>query len=254
MLMKGTQHALRLMTESALPIYADFELDEWELPSTILLNAAELQVSDLPLKGKGKDDRTLIEHIVRAAAAAKKFFFCCFDEIQVLYKEEKCQLGQDIVRELLCLGKASGVATIITGSSVNVKYLAFHHTKMLDPAVDLGGYANLNHTVYGSRTIHPLRTPEELSSCYPSCDISDLFLRTGGINIGRNAASKDFQGSERDANIVGFMSDIALVALFAHFLGVNKLIQHGRVDEERVNAIIEVGSMVSLAVARKSCH
>lgn len=82
-------------------------------------------------------------------------------------------LGKEVVRELLVIGKASLSFGVLSGSSNDTVSLAHH------------GYPDLNHTVYRATPIYPLNTKaqveEVVKQLESTIDLDKLFLLTGGV-------------------------------------------------------------------------
>lgn len=111
----------------------------------------------------------------------------CADEFQGLYERqsnEQIEKAKQILHDLYLVGKSYGAVAIISGSSSNVRDLAFQRN-------GLGkGYQNFNHTVFQERRLEPLRTQQDFKDFLlrlpsPLCnyDPEEVFSATGGIGL-----------------------------------------------------------------------
>ena len=113
------------------------------------------------------------------AIKRKKGLIFFGDEIQELYKDIS---KLDVVRELIVIGKAGCSMGIISGSSSNVRALAFNQIQE-DKYLR---YPNLNHSVYSEVHLDPLRSEIEIRQYLQTKGITDmdpikLFELTGGV-------------------------------------------------------------------------
>jgi len=168
-IMKGLSSIIMDYGVNVISKYVDYEMSTTSIPPSKLIdeygfpNGFDYETYDKWCKNNRKG----------------VIFFA--DEIQFLYKEGN--IGENIVRELLCLGKSDYAKGIISGSSSNVNALAYRNNPN-DPTHF--GFPNLNHTVYRQCHLSPLRTRLDLAAVLAikgrqTIEIDELFRLTGGV-------------------------------------------------------------------------
>lgn len=111
------------------------------------------------------------------------------DEINSVYvkREEaraRCDRGVSIISEVLALGKSAHTTVLLSGSTSLLSSMVFCERESEWACL---GYRNLNHTVFMSETIYPIRSHQQCNEYYervfkqpPPAD-NVLFARTGGV-------------------------------------------------------------------------
>ena len=143
-LMKGLRSIIDENCIHVTTIFVDYETEEPKpLPSQLLLGF------DLP------DSKFNQETLCAYAKRVNKGVIFFGDEIQELYKNPS---NIPVVRQILAIGKTGCAMGIVSGSSFNVRALAF---KEIDDYKYLD-YPSLNNTVYKENHLNPLRTENEM--------------------------------------------------------------------------------------------
>ena len=143
-LMKGLRSIIDENCIHVTTIFVDYETEEPKpLPSQLLLGF------DLP------DSKFNQETLCAYAKRVNKGVIFFGDEIQELYKNPS---NIPVVRQILAIGKTGCAMGIVSGSSFNVRALAFKEVD--DEKYNL--YPNLNNTVYKTKDLNPLRTEIEI--------------------------------------------------------------------------------------------
>jgi predicted AAA+ superfamily ATPase len=121
-----------------------------------------------------------IEEAIDMVDSEGKFLYFLADEIEYLYKDG-FDAGQQIVSQLLAIGKHSCCFGILSSSSPYTADFAFGRCELSRKQ-----YVNLNYSVYKLIRVSPVRDRESLENIVKDWDVSnidinDIFTQTGGV-------------------------------------------------------------------------
>lgn len=177
-MLKSFYEVTHLISDSIIPIYVDYSRSKETPFELILKRVFQLQILN------EEEFNDLDDALIKLSQLNKYIMFFA-DEIQVLFNSLSDLKYQEIIIQLVQIGKSAGHSGILSGDSYKVQSLAFNPP----PGY---GRCDLNDTVYLPILLHPIRSFDEIKglikSRYPY-DITDEFVNetfniTGGI--GRN--------------------------------------------------------------------